>query len=88
MDNTRLTTGTGGEPLEGFETSLGPWTVPGPPAGSPPATGDWARSKELFRAAGAVTTRNTVLLGFGLEHVQTATERAELTGAALKALDG
>ncbi|OKI08296.1 peptidase M14 [Streptomyces sp. CB02923] len=88
VDNTRLATSSGGEPLVGFETSLGPWTVPGPPAGSPPATGDWSRSKELFRAAAAVTTRNTVLLGFGLEHVQTAAERAELTGAALKALDG
>ncbi|WP_030670374.1 M14 family metallopeptidase [Streptomyces rimosus] len=88
VDNTKVTTGAGGESLEGFETSLGPWAVPGPPAGSPPATGDWTRSKELFRTAAAITTRNTVLLGFGLEHVQTAAERAELTGAALKALDG
>ncbi|RSO40813.1 zinc carboxypeptidase [Streptomyces sp. WAC 06725] len=87
VDNTKVDTGTGSEPLEGFETSLGPWTVPGPPAGSPASSGDWTRSKELFRTAGAITTRNTVLLGFGLEHVQTAAQRAELTGAALDALD-
>ncbi|MEU7255893.1 M14 family zinc carboxypeptidase [Streptomyces rimosus] len=87
VDNTKVVTGTGSEPLEGFETSLGPWTVPGPPAGSPASSGDWTRSKELFRTAGAITTRNTVLLGFGLEHVQTAAQRAELTGAALDALD-
>ncbi|MFI9231932.1 M14 family metallopeptidase [Streptomyces rimosus] len=87
VDNTKVVTGTGSEPLEGFETSLGPWTVPGPPAGSPASSGDWTRSKELFRTAGAITTRNTVLLGFGLEHVQTAAHRAELTGAALDALD-
>ncbi|KOG66832.1 peptidase M14 [Streptomyces griseoflavus] len=87
VDNTKVVTGTGSEPLEGFETSLGPWSVPGPPAGSPASSGDWTRSKELFRTAGAITMRNTVLLGFGLEHVQTAAQRAELTGAALDALD-
>ncbi|KAA6222540.1 zinc carboxypeptidase [Streptomyces albofaciens JCM 4342] len=87
VDNTKVTTGTGNEPLEGFETSLGPWTTPGPPAGSPASSGDWTRSKELFRTAGAITTRDTVLLGFGLEHVQTAAQRAELAGAALDALD-
>ncbi|MEC4019478.1 M14 family metallopeptidase [Streptomyces sp. H27-D2] len=86
VDNTRLVTGGTGQGAEGFETSLGPWTVPGPPAGSPANTVDWARSKELFRSSAAVTTRDTVLLGFGLEHVRTARERAALLGAALRAV--
>ncbi|MGP4004338.1 M14 family zinc carboxypeptidase [Streptomyces sp. 8N706] len=86
VDNTRLVTdGTGGE-TEGFERALVPWTVPGPPAGSPASTADWARSQELFRSSAAVTTRDTVLLGFGLEHMTGVKERAKVVRAALRAL--
>ncbi|MEU1620823.1 M14 family zinc carboxypeptidase [Streptomyces sp. NPDC005722] len=69
---------------EGFETSLGPWTVSGPPAGSPPAQRDWTRTGPLTQ--GAVVTDDTVLLGFGLEHVTSAADRATLVRQALKAL--
>ncbi|MET9297177.1 M14 family zinc carboxypeptidase [Streptomyces sp. NPDC003077] len=87
VDNARIVTGGTSEPVEGFETGLGPWTVPGPPAGSPGNATDWARSPELFRSYAAVTTRDTVLLGFGLEHVQNAAQRAKLLDAALHALE-
>ncbi|MEU5051814.1 M14 family metallopeptidase [Streptomyces sp. NPDC021096] len=40
------------------------------------------------RATAAVTTRDTVLLGFGLEHVSDPRERAGLVGAALRAIGG
>ncbi|MBT2385895.1 M14 family metallopeptidase [Streptomyces sp. ISL-11] len=87
-DNAALTVGGTARPTEGFETSLGDWATPGAPAGSPGNTGDWARSQELLRFSAAVTTRDTVLLGFGLEQVPDARERATLLGAALRAIGG
>ncbi|GGR00702.1 hypothetical protein FHS38_000883 [Streptomyces netropsis] len=41
-----------------------------------------------IRDAAAVTTPDTVLLGFGLEHVSDARERAGVVGAALRAIGG
>ncbi|WP_432086468.1 M14 family zinc carboxypeptidase [Streptomyces sp. bgisy095] len=85
VDDVRLVTGTTTE-AEGFETSLGAWSTPGAPAGSPGNGSDWTRSGALFHSRAAVTTRDTVLLGFGLEHVPGTAERARLLGRALKTL--
>ncbi|MFC9390893.1 M14 family metallopeptidase [Streptomyces venezuelae] len=85
VDDTRLVTATSTE-TEGFETSLGAWTAPGAPAGSPGNGSDWTRSAALFHSQAAVTTRDTVLLGFGLEHVPGASDRARLIGRALGVL--
>ncbi|WP_171167754.1 M14 family metallopeptidase [Streptomyces sp. I05A-00742] len=74
---------------EGFERgSLGPWTVPGAPAGSPRNAADWAPSKALAHSSAAVATSDTVLLGFGLEHVKDGKQRAALLRAALRAVRG
>ncbi|MFI6050153.1 M14 family zinc carboxypeptidase [Streptomyces violascens] len=86
VDDTRLVVGGTPQGAEGFETSLGPWSVPGPPAGSPGNSGDWVRSQALFHSSAAVTTRNTVLLGFGLENVPAAADRKQVMGKALSAL--
>ncbi|MFD7711614.1 M14 family zinc carboxypeptidase [Streptomyces sp. NPDC059785] len=86
-DETSVVT-AGATGTEGFETSLGAWSVPGPPAGSPAVLSDWTRTGELFRTYAAVGTEDTVLLGFGLEHVTTAAGRTALVGKALAALDG
>ncbi|MDQ0944311.1 M14 family metallopeptidase [Streptomyces sp. V1I1] len=86
VDDTKLVVGGTPQGPEGFETALGPWTVAGPPAGSPGNTGDWARAQALFHAHSAVTTRDTVLIGFGLEHVPGAADRKQLIGKALSAL--
>ncbi|QGV81216.1 M14 family metallopeptidase [Streptomyces ficellus] len=85
VDGTELVVGGAVRDTEGFETSLGTWSVPGPPAGSPGNAGDWARSPALFRSHAAVTTRDTVLLGFGLEHVTDPVQRGRLLGGALAA---
>ncbi|WP_225800720.1 M14 family metallopeptidase [Streptomyces sp. NK15101] len=85
VDDTRLVTGAGTE-AEGFETSLGAWSAPGAPAGSPGNASDWTRSAALFHSRAAVTTSDTVLLGYGLEHVPGAAERARVVGRALGAL--
>ncbi|MGW6904047.1 M14 family zinc carboxypeptidase [Streptomyces sp. NPDC054940] len=86
-DETSLVVGGTATETEGFETSLGAWSVTGPPAGSPAVLKDWARTGVLFQTYGAVTTDDTVLLGFGLEHVTAAADRKALIGKALASLD-
>ncbi|MFI8188101.1 M14 family zinc carboxypeptidase [Streptomyces sp. NPDC085946] len=86
-DEASLVTGGTARETEGFETSLGAWKVLGPPAGSPAVLNDWARTGALFRTYGAVTTEDTVLLGFGLEHLASAADRRALMAGALAALD-
>ncbi|MDT9694628.1 M14 family zinc carboxypeptidase [Streptomyces sp. P17] len=88
VDNASVVIGGSAVETEGFETSLGAWNVPGPPAGSPAVVKDWSRVGQLFQTYGAVTTDDTVLLGFGLEHVVAPADRAALIGKALTALDG
>ncbi|MEV0980389.1 M14 family zinc carboxypeptidase [Streptomyces sp. NPDC049915] len=85
-DDVQLVAGGSVRETEGFETSLGAWRVAGPPAGSPAVLKDWTRSGVLFRTYGAVTTGDTVLLGFGLEHLTSAADRAALLGRAFAAL--
>lgn len=87
-DEASLVVGGTATQTEGFETSLGAWSVSGPPAGSPAVLKDWARTGALFRTYGAVTTDRTVLLGFGLEHVTAAADRNTLVKKALAALEG
>ncbi|MEE1754925.1 M14 family metallopeptidase [Streptomyces sp. SP18CS02] len=86
VDDTELVVGGAGRDAEGFESSLGAWAVPGAPAGSPGNAVDWLRSPALFHSQAAVTTPDTVLLGFGLEHVVTEKERGHVIGKALDAL--
>ncbi|MCX4693988.1 M14 family metallopeptidase [Streptomyces sp. NBC_01408] len=86
-DEARLNVGGADQAVEGFETGLGSWAAQGAPAGSPEVTGDWSRSGELFKSYASVTTRDTVLLGFGLEHLPAAGDRALLVGKALKSLN-
>ncbi|MFJ2258227.1 M14 family zinc carboxypeptidase [Streptomyces sp. NPDC087844] len=87
-DNASVVIGGTAGATDGFETSLGAWKVAGPPAGSPAVVQDWGLSGELFKTYGAVTTRDTVLFGFGLEHVTSAADRTALLGKALAALRG
>ncbi|MEV6590450.1 M14 family metallopeptidase [Streptomyces acidicola] len=87
-DNASVVIGGTAGQTEAFETSLGAWSTPGPPAGSPAVVKDWGLSGELFKTYGAVTTEDTVLLGFGLEHVTAAADRTALLRRALDALKG
>jgi hypothetical protein len=86
-DDASLVVGGAVTETEGFETSLGAWKAAGPPPGSPAVLRDWARTGALFQTYGAVTTDDTVLLGFGLEHVASAADRTALLKKALAALD-
>ncbi|CAL9316390.1 M14 family zinc carboxypeptidase [Streptomyces sp. SudanB182_2057] len=86
-DETSLVVGGAAREPEGFESSLGAWRASGPPAGSAPVRKDWARTGALFRTYAAVTTDDTVLLGFGLEQVVSAADRTALLRKAFAALD-
>ncbi len=86
-DDASLVVGGTATETEGFETSLGAWKVAGPPPGSPAVLKDWTRTGTLFQTYGAITTDDTVLLGFGLEHVASAADRTALLKKALAALD-
>ncbi|WP_405446640.1 M14 family zinc carboxypeptidase [Streptomyces achromogenes] len=86
-DEASLVLGGAARETEGFEASLGAWRAAGPPAGSAPVQKDWARGGALFRTYAAVTTDDTVLLGFGLEQVVSAADRTALLRKAFAALD-
>lgn len=47
---------------------------------------EFVRSEALIDSVASVTTRDTVLLGFGLEQVPSTAERNELIGRALRRL--
>lgn len=85
-DDTAVVVGGAERDTEGFETGLGAWTAPGPPPGSPAADADWARSGKLFESYAAVSTRDTVLVGFGVEHLGDKAARAALLSRALSHL--
>lgn len=86
VDAARIVVGGTATETESFETGLGPWAVPGAPAGSPGNSVDWARAQS--RAGAAITTRDTVLLGVGIEQVPDAAQRAALVGRILRSLAG
>jgi hypothetical protein len=84
VDDTRVVIGGGPTAAEGFESALGAWSIPGPPTGSPSGIPGFKRSQALFSAA--VSTDDTVLLGFGVEQLSTPAARAEVLGQAVKFL--
>jgi hypothetical protein len=84
VDDTQVLWGGIVHEQEGFENGLGAWSIPGPPAGSPPAGGDFRRAQGLLFSA--VSTEDSVLLGFGVEQIESAAERAAVLGKAMKHL--
>ncbi len=85
VDDTRIVI-DGVTDADGFEGATSSWTVGGPPAGSPPNQGNWAIGEPLINFYAGTSTADTLLLGFGLEQLATAEERAELVGLALGGL--
>ncbi|WP_116050458.1 M14 family metallopeptidase [Amycolatopsis palatopharyngis] len=87
LDDTSVT--VDGQVVEesGFEDGLGPWTIAPPPEGSADTGAAWQRSQSLVQPrAAAVTTEDTVYLGFGLEAIATAEQRANVLGDSLRYL--
>jgi hypothetical protein len=84
VDDTRLVVGGSTVDSQGFETGLGPWALAGPPPGSSPGTGSFVRAQNLFSPA--ISTRDTVLLGFGVEQVASPADRAAILGQAFRSV--
>ncbi len=80
VDDTEVVVGGAPVQTEGFETGLGAWAPLDPPPGSPTGGSAFERSDGLL--ASAVTTEDSVLLGFGLEQIATAGERADVVRRA------
>ena len=85
LDDVRVETGGTVAQRTSFESDLGGWTVAGPPPGSDLNSSDWSRSQLAFDSGAAVTTKDSVYVGFGLETL-TAAERDALVKRSLKHL--
>ncbi len=82
VDDTRITTGGGTTVVDadGFEGPTSLWTVEGAPAGSAVNQGDFQITTVLVEVAASVTTRDSVLLGYGIEQLATPAEQADVLG--------
>jgi Zinc carboxypeptidase/Immune inhibitor A peptidase M6 len=85
VDDTRLTI-DGTTTADGFEGETSSWAVTGPPAGSPPNSMAWEIGANLIDFFAGTSTRDTLLLGFGIEQLATESERADLLRRALRGL--
>ena len=70
-----------------FESDLGGWTVADAPAGSAPNSNNWTRTDAAgFPEGAAVRTDRSILLGFGIEQVDTDANRATIMRRAMQDL--
>lgn len=88
VDDTKVTTSAGQIDAEGFETGLGPWSIQGAPEGSPGNGVEFVRAQALIDSVSSVATRDSVLLGFGIEQAKTPAEQRTLMTRALHHLLG
>jgi hypothetical protein len=86
VDDTRVVVDGAVTEADGFEGQTSTWTPGGPPAGSPPNSGNWQIGERLVNFFAGTSTEDTLLLGFGLEQLATDDERADLMERALDGL--
>jgi hypothetical protein len=82
VDDTRVVI-DGTEDADGFEGATSVWAPGTPPESSPEQTTQWQIGSELIENIGSTATEDTVLLGFGLEQVERAPQRAQLVQRSL-----
>jgi hypothetical protein len=89
VDDTRVVVNANVVSADGFEGLTSTWSIAGPPPGSPANKGNWRIGRgPLAEIAGATATGDTLLLGFGLEQLQTDAQRVDLLKRALNNLIG
>lgn len=88
LDDTRLVVGGQVVAAEGFEGGFGAWTVLGPPEGSGSNARDWEVAPQRGDITAGVATEDSLLLGFGIEQLDSPEARAELVGDALALTGG
>ena len=86
VDDTRVLIDGAVAEADGFEGPTSTWTPGGPPAGSPPNSGNWRIGERLVNLFAGTSTEDSVLLGFGVEQLATDAERANLMERALGGL--
>ncbi|MDP1849144.1 MAG: M14 family zinc carboxypeptidase [Solirubrobacteraceae bacterium] len=87
VDDTRIVV-DGVTDADGFEGTTSSWTPAAPPAGSPDIGANWVIGPRLLNFYAATATRDTLLLGFGFEQLESDAKRAELMSRALNGLLG
>jgi hypothetical protein len=88
VDDTRIVVGGTTTSADGFEGTTSTWSVDGPPAGSPPNSTAWQFGGQLVNFYAGTSTEDSLLLGVGLEQLETDADRAELVEQALGGLIG
>jgi hypothetical protein len=86
VDDTRLVIDGAETGADGFEAAASEWTPGGPPAGSPPNSGNWRIGEQEASFFAGTSTEDTLLLGFGLEQLETPGQRADILERALDGL--
>jgi bacillopeptidase F (M6 metalloprotease family) len=72
-----------------FESDLGGWAVTGPPAGSAPNANNFERITGAgFPEGAAVSTDDSVLMGYGAEGITDVQDRNDVVGRAMQYLLG
>ena len=80
IDDVTLPDGT----TTSFETGFDGWTVGGPPEGSGPNANNWIRTDASgFPVGAAISTPDSLLMGFGFEGIATQAERDAVMARAL-----
>ena len=88
VDDTRVVAGGTTLWADGFEGATSLWAPGASPAGSPPPSGGWEIGGQLVKLVAGTATDDTLLLGFGLEQLETGADRAALLEQALGELAG
>jgi Zinc carboxypeptidase/Immune inhibitor A peptidase M6 len=84
VDDTSVTV-DGVESADGFEGTTSEWAPAAPPQGSEDSPGEW-HVGEKVDVIGGTSTEDTLLLGFGLEQLETPAQRADIVERALDGL--
>ncbi|MET0860437.1 MAG: M14 family zinc carboxypeptidase [Microbacterium sp.] len=83
LDDTKLVVDGVAEQQQGFEDAIEPWAVLPAPEGSPENTGSFERTQAEGPFHSVTATPDTLLLGFGLEQLDSDAARAEVVGRIL-----
>ena len=87
VDDTRIVV-DGVTDADGFEGAASSWAPAPPPADSPETSANWVIGPRLLNFYSATATRDTLLLGFGFEQLESDAKRNELMNRALDGLLG
>ena len=88
VDDTQIVIDGAVTDADGFEGATSSWTPAPPPADSPQTQSNWVIGPRLENYYAATSTRDTLLLGFGFEQLESDAKRNELMSRALNALLG